>query len=44
MKRLSIASIEAPRLKGNWIYVRGSIPKTIDNANLKTLSQLESNR
>jgi hypothetical protein len=42
MKVLGISSLDEPKLKGQWIYIKGKVPETIDNANLKTLAELTS--
>lgn len=33
--------LEAPRLAGRWIYVRGKVPSTSENVNIKRLEQLK---
>jgi hypothetical protein len=44
MKILGTVSLEGPKLKGQWIYLKGRVPTTTENLGLKTLAQLNSAR
>lgn len=44
MRALGTGALEEPRLRGQWIYLKGRVPATSENANLKTLAQLTSAR
>lgn len=44
MKILGTISLEGPKLKGQWIYLKGRVPNTSENLGLKTLAQLTSAR
>lgn len=41
---LSSAVMEPPKLRGQWVLIKGKIPATGDNANFKSLSQLTTSR
>jgi hypothetical protein len=36
--------MEHPKLRGQWVLIKGKIPATGDNANFKSLLQLTSSR
>jgi len=36
--------LEGPKLRGQWIYIKGKIPTTSENVNFKSLSQLNSTK
>lgn len=38
MKFLGNIILDEPKMKGQWIYIKGKVPATIDNSNLKTLA------
>lgn len=33
--------LEAPRLSGRWVFLRGKVPATSENVNIKKLEQLK---
>lgn len=41
LRLLSNRQLEAPRLTGRWIYVKGKVPSTSENVNIKRLEQLK---
>ena len=44
MKKLSALTLDAPKMRGQWVYIDGRIPNTADNHHLRTMEQMESTR